>query len=140
VLKDGLSAVHVPYAYGFAIILLTIIVKAVTLPLTKQQVNVPRYLNKPVPSLVPGYGFGGLIAVLLIYFRWNQLWQCRIYSHRLRQSSRDTRATRFVQLLAISIIDHAPYKLILALPFLNSFLLCILISCFYIILIRKGYS
>ncbi|CAD6232730.1 unnamed protein product [Miscanthus lutarioriparius] len=39
VLKDGLSAVHVPYAYGFAIILLTIIVKAVTLPLTKQQVE-----------------------------------------------------------------------------------------------------
>ncbi|XP_066308416.1 inner membrane protein ALBINO3, chloroplastic-like isoform X1 [Miscanthus floridulus] len=39
VLKDGLSAVHVPYAYGFAIILLTIIVKVVTLPLTKQQVE-----------------------------------------------------------------------------------------------------
>ncbi|KAI3423641.1 uncharacterized protein J3R85_010842 [Psidium guajava] len=39
VLKDGLSAVHVPYAYGFAIILLTVIVKVVTLPLTKQQVE-----------------------------------------------------------------------------------------------------
>ncbi|KAL6847911.1 hypothetical protein ACP4OV_022039 [Aristida adscensionis] len=39
VLKDGLSAVHVPYSYGFAIILLTIIVKAATLPLTKQQVE-----------------------------------------------------------------------------------------------------
>ncbi|KAF6172060.1 hypothetical protein GIB67_029478 [Kingdonia uniflora] len=39
VLKDGLSAVHVPYAYGFAIILLTVIVKVATLPLTKQQVN-----------------------------------------------------------------------------------------------------
>uniref|UniRef100_A0A0E0JE40 Membrane insertase YidC/Oxa/ALB C-terminal domain-containing protein n=1 Tax=Oryza punctata TaxID=4537 RepID=A0A0E0JE40_ORYPU len=39
VLKDGLSAVHVPYAYGFAIILLTVIVKAATLPLTKQQVE-----------------------------------------------------------------------------------------------------
>lgn len=38
ILKDGLSAVHVPYAYGFAIILLTIIVKVATLPLTKQQV------------------------------------------------------------------------------------------------------
>lgn len=38
-LKDGLSAVHVPYAYGFAIILLTIIVKVATLPLTKQQVG-----------------------------------------------------------------------------------------------------
>ncbi|KAI4373475.1 hypothetical protein MLD38_011597 [Melastoma candidum] len=39
VLKDGLSAVHVPYAYGFAIILLTVIVKAATFPLTKQQVE-----------------------------------------------------------------------------------------------------
>ena len=38
VLKDGLSAVHVPYAYGFAIILLTVIVKVATLPLTKKQV------------------------------------------------------------------------------------------------------
>lgn len=39
VLKDGLSAVHVPYAYGFAIILLTVIVKVATYPLTKQQVE-----------------------------------------------------------------------------------------------------
>ncbi|KAI9080870.1 hypothetical protein K1719_037179 [Acacia pycnantha] len=39
VLKDGLSALHVPYAYGFAIILLTILVKAATFPLTKKQVE-----------------------------------------------------------------------------------------------------
>ncbi|EEF31010.1 inner membrane protein PPF-1, chloroplastic [Ricinus communis] len=39
VLKDGLSSVHVPYSYGFAIILLTVIVKIATLPLTKQQVE-----------------------------------------------------------------------------------------------------
>ncbi|KFK32256.1 hypothetical protein AALP_AA6G218600 [Arabis alpina] len=39
ILKDGLTALHVPYAYGFAIILLTIIVKAATYPLTKQQVE-----------------------------------------------------------------------------------------------------
>lgn len=39
ILKDGLTAVHVPYAYGFAIILLTVIVKVATLPLTKQQVE-----------------------------------------------------------------------------------------------------
>uniref|UniRef100_A0A0D6R1B8 Membrane insertase YidC/Oxa/ALB C-terminal domain-containing protein n=1 Tax=Araucaria cunninghamii TaxID=56994 RepID=A0A0D6R1B8_ARACU len=38
-LKDGLEAVHVPYAYGFAIILLTVLVKAATFPLTKQQVE-----------------------------------------------------------------------------------------------------
>lgn len=29
---------HVPYSYGFAIILLTVIVKAVTFPLSKKQV------------------------------------------------------------------------------------------------------
>ncbi|GLT65086.1 hypothetical protein SLA2020_375380 [Shorea laevis] len=39
VLKGGLAALHVPYAYGFAIILLTVIVKVVTFPLTKQQVE-----------------------------------------------------------------------------------------------------
>ncbi|RRT46347.1 hypothetical protein B296_00054517 [Ensete ventricosum] len=39
VLKDGLSAIHVPYSYGFAIILLTVIVKVLTLPLTKKQVE-----------------------------------------------------------------------------------------------------
>ncbi|XP_010248757.1 PREDICTED: ALBINO3-like protein 1, chloroplastic [Nelumbo nucifera] len=39
VLKDGLSTLHVPYAYGFAIILLTVIVKAATFPLTKKQVE-----------------------------------------------------------------------------------------------------
>ncbi|XP_057782824.1 inner membrane protein PPF-1, chloroplastic isoform X3 [Salvia miltiorrhiza] len=39
VLKDGLATVHVPYAYGFAIILLTVFVKVATLPLTKQQVE-----------------------------------------------------------------------------------------------------
>jgi YidC/Oxa1 family membrane protein insertase len=30
--------VHAPYAYGFAIILLTVLVKAATFPLTKKQV------------------------------------------------------------------------------------------------------
>ncbi|KAI3667653.1 hypothetical protein L6452_42722 [Arctium lappa] len=39
VLKDGLATVHVPYSYGFAIILLTVLVKVATLPLTKQQVE-----------------------------------------------------------------------------------------------------
>ncbi|KAF3794078.1 Inner membrane protein [Nymphaea thermarum] len=39
ILKDGLSAVHAPYAYGFAIILLTVIVKVATFPLTKKQVE-----------------------------------------------------------------------------------------------------
>jgi hypothetical protein len=96
VLKDGLSAVHVPYSYGFAIILLTIIVKAATLPLTKKQVIVLTNLNKIAPRLVPHYEIRGLIAELLVYFRWNQLWRCRICSHSLKQSSRDMQATRFV--------------------------------------------
>ncbi|CAN1295394.1 ALBINO3-like protein 1, chloroplastic [Linum perenne] len=39
VLKDVLSTLHVPYSYGFAIILLTIIVKAATFPLTRKQVE-----------------------------------------------------------------------------------------------------
>ncbi|KAH9609771.1 hypothetical protein KSS87_012761 [Heliosperma pusillum] len=39
IMKDGLSALHVPYSYGFAIILLTVFVKVATLPLTKQQVE-----------------------------------------------------------------------------------------------------
>ncbi|KAJ7980877.1 Inner membrane protein ALBINO3, chloroplastic [Quillaja saponaria] len=39
VLKGGLDTVHVPYSYGFAIILLTVIVKVATFPLTKQQVE-----------------------------------------------------------------------------------------------------
>ena len=39
-LKDGLMKLHVPYSYGFAIILLTLIVKLATYPLTKQQVSV----------------------------------------------------------------------------------------------------
>ncbi|KAL5992003.1 Inner membrane protein PPF-1, chloroplastic [Asimina triloba] len=39
VLKDGLTALHIPYSYGFAIILLTVIVKVATFPLTKQQVE-----------------------------------------------------------------------------------------------------
>ncbi|KAE9454664.1 hypothetical protein C3L33_13418, partial [Rhododendron williamsianum] len=39
VLKDGLSAVHVPYAYGFAIILLAVLVKVATFPLTKNQIK-----------------------------------------------------------------------------------------------------
>lgn len=39
VLDSGLSGLHIPYSYGFAIILLTIIVKVLTFPLTKKQVE-----------------------------------------------------------------------------------------------------
>ncbi|KAJ0509502.1 putative membrane insertase YidC/ALB3/OXA1/COX18, membrane insertase YidC/Oxa1 [Helianthus annuus] len=51
VLKDGLSAVHVPYSYGFAIILLTVIVKLATLPLTKQQVESTLAMQNLQPKL-----------------------------------------------------------------------------------------
>ena len=36
-LDGGLEAAHVPYSYGFAIILLTFLVKAATYPLTRKQ-------------------------------------------------------------------------------------------------------
>ncbi|WCJ41210.1 Membrane protein insertase YidC [Euphorbia peplus] len=51
ILKDGLTAVHVPYAYGFAIILLTVIVKLATLPLTKQQVESTLAMQNLQPKL-----------------------------------------------------------------------------------------
>ncbi|KAK4785327.1 hypothetical protein SAY86_002016 [Trapa natans] len=51
VLKDGLSAVHVTYAYGFAIILLTILVKAVTFPLTKKQVESAMAMRSLQPQI-----------------------------------------------------------------------------------------
>eukprot|EP00873_Tetraselmis_striata_P009006 jgi/Tetstr1/429270/TSEL_019188.t1 len=38
-LDQGLESAHVPYSYGFAIIMLTILVKAATFPLTKKQVE-----------------------------------------------------------------------------------------------------
>ena len=39
VLDQGISGAGVPYSYGFAIILLTILVKLATYPLSKQQVT-----------------------------------------------------------------------------------------------------
>ena len=38
-LKDGLAKLNVPYSYGFAIVLLTFLVKLATYPLTKKQVR-----------------------------------------------------------------------------------------------------
>ncbi|GFR43116.1 hypothetical protein Agub_g4118 [Astrephomene gubernaculifera] len=38
-LQEGLDKVHVPYSYGYSIILLTLFVKIATFPLTKQQVE-----------------------------------------------------------------------------------------------------
>ena len=39
VLDNGLTQLHIPYSYGFSIILLTCLVKLATFPLTKQQVR-----------------------------------------------------------------------------------------------------
>lgn len=38
-LKDGIAKLNIPYSYGFAIILLTVLVKLATYPLTKKQVR-----------------------------------------------------------------------------------------------------
>ncbi|XP_077227545.1 ALBINO3-like protein 1, chloroplastic [Tasmannia lanceolata] len=51
VLKDGLSALHIPYSYGFAIILLTVLVKAVTFPLSKKQVESAMAMRSLQPQI-----------------------------------------------------------------------------------------
>ncbi|XWS63768.1 hypothetical protein CRYUN_Cryun06bG0130000 [Craigia yunnanensis] len=51
VLKDGLSALHVPYAYGFAVILLTVLVKAATFPLTRKQVESAMAMRSLQPQI-----------------------------------------------------------------------------------------
>lgn len=51
VLKDGLESIHVPYAYGFAIILLTVLVKAATFPLSKQQVESTMAIQNLQPKI-----------------------------------------------------------------------------------------
>ncbi|KAG5236157.1 ALBINO3 protein [Salix suchowensis] len=51
VLKVGLSSVHVPYAYGFAIILLTVLVKAATFPLSKKQVESAMSMRSLQPQI-----------------------------------------------------------------------------------------
>lgn len=52
VLDGGLAQLNVPYSYGFAIILLTIIVKVLTFPLTKKQVRVQSPLRHPPPHCI----------------------------------------------------------------------------------------
>ncbi|KAL2547289.1 ALBINO3-like protein 1 [Forsythia ovata] len=51
VLKDGLSTLHVPYAYGFAIIFLTVLVKTATFPLTKKQVESAMAMQSLAPQI-----------------------------------------------------------------------------------------
>ncbi|CAI5972671.1 unnamed protein product [Closterium sp. NIES-64] len=51
VLEQGLASVNVPYAYGFSIILLTLLVKVVTFPLTKQQVESTMAMQNLAPKV-----------------------------------------------------------------------------------------
>lgn len=51
VLKDGLTTLHVPYSYGFAIILLTVLVKAATFPLSKKQVESAMAMRSLQPQM-----------------------------------------------------------------------------------------
>ncbi|XP_056686074.1 inner membrane protein PPF-1, chloroplastic isoform X2 [Spinacia oleracea] len=51
VLKDGLTKLHVPYSYGFAIILLTVLVKAATFPLSKKQVESSMAMRSLQPQI-----------------------------------------------------------------------------------------
>jgi formate hydrogenlyase subunit 3/multisubunit Na+/H+ antiporter MnhD subunit len=43
VLERGIDGTGAPYAYGFAIVLLTVLVKAATFPLTQKQVRIPTW-------------------------------------------------------------------------------------------------
>lgn len=54
VLDSMIAGVNIPYSYGFAIILLTILVKILTFPLTKKQVRCDC-----------GCGYGCLVPALL---------------------------------------------------------------------------
>lgn len=51
ILQDGLQSLHVPYSYGFAIILLTVLVKAITLPLTQKQVESSMAMQNLAPKV-----------------------------------------------------------------------------------------
>lgn len=79
VLKDGLSTVHVPYSYGFAIILLTVLVKAATFPLTKKQVFSLCFYYLLRAKVQLSYWNGGLFL-----YRSNLLWLWSLCSLKLR--------------------------------------------------------
>jgi len=50
-LQHGLDKLHIPYSYGFSIVLLTFIVRSATFPLTKRQVEVSMATQKLKPSI-----------------------------------------------------------------------------------------
>lgn len=110
VLKDGLSAVHVPYSYGFAIILLTVLVKIATLPLTKQQVNLfatvifgesreTQFSHSILLSITQEHRPLIIMPILLfdnvlLLYRLNQHWQCKTSNQSSKQFNKDMQEIR----------------------------------------------
>lgn len=68
VLKDGLTIVHVPYAYGFAIILLIAIVKIATFPLIKKQVESTLTMHVVLTVPFPYFILFYLFCIIIIIF------------------------------------------------------------------------
>ncbi len=50
-LNDGIATLHIPYSFGFAIILFTVIIKAITFPLNQQQMKSTRATQELQPKL-----------------------------------------------------------------------------------------
>ncbi|PNH07484.1 Inner membrane ALBINO3-like protein 1, chloroplastic [Tetrabaena socialis] len=69
-LQEGLDKLHVPYSYGYSIILLTLIVKIVTYPLTKQQdenANTQRVLLVALPLMIGWFALNVPSGLSLYY-------------------------------------------------------------------------
>jgi len=50
-LNSGIAALHIPYSFGFAIILFTVIIKAITFPLNQKQMKSTRATQELQPKL-----------------------------------------------------------------------------------------
>ena len=81
VLEKGLDSLHVPYAYGFSIILLTLLVKLATYPLTKQQVTKDSVVAV-VAICVQANVVESLLANSSGAHRWSPQWQCKTWLQR----------------------------------------------------------
>lgn len=64
--QDGLDRVNCPYSYGYSIILLTLLVKVATFPLTKQQASL--YLFHPFFLFYPSRSPSSSQAFFIIFF------------------------------------------------------------------------
>lgn len=73
VLKNRLSTIHVPHSYGFAIILLTLLVKAAKFPLTKKQVESTMVMQSLQPQIkaIQQHNAGDQdVCILLLHFQY----------------------------------------------------------------------